>query len=116
LPSFFTLLSELQANVTSYTTHSDDESVENLTALTQRVCISTPPTAQEHSQLVPAVPDAFHHGIPESQLGHYYHNSTSVDDKGIVNIRDKIHGVIDNSTRAAYEILAIQMMTFKRHV
>jgi hypothetical protein len=62
------------------------------------------------------VPDAFHHGIPESQLGHYYHNSTSVDDKGIANIRDKIHGAINNSTCAAYEIFANQMMTVKSHV
>lgn len=50
------------------------------------------------------MPDAFHQGIPESQLGHYYHSSTFVDDNGIVDIRDKIHGAIDNRTRAAYAI------------
>jgi hypothetical protein len=100
----FFLLSELRAHVASYTAYRDNDSVENLTAIAQRVRISLPPTAREHSQLVQAIPDAFHQGIPESQRGHYYHNSTFVDDNGIADIRDRIHGAIDNSTRAAYAI------------
>jgi hypothetical protein len=99
------LLSELQAHVASYTDyHGEDDSIENLTALTCRVWLSPPPTEEEHSQLVQAMPDAFHGGIPASQRGHYYHNSTFVDDNGIADIREKIYGSIDNSTRAAYAI------------
>ncbi len=55
-------------------------------------------------QLVQAVPDAFHQGIPSEQLGHYYHNSTFVDNNGIADIRDQIIGTIDNSARAAYAV------------
>jgi hypothetical protein len=103
-PSFFTLLSELRAHVASYTQYRKDDSLENLTALTRRVRLSPPPTAREQSLLVQAVPDAFHQGIPEAQTGHYYHNSTFVDDNGIAAYRNHIYGAIDNSTRAAYDI------------
>jgi hypothetical protein len=98
------LLSELRAHVASYTAYRVDDSVANLTAIAQRVRISLPPTARKRSQLVQAIPDAFHQGIPESQRGHYYHNSTFVDDTGIADIRDWIYGAINNSTRAAYAI------------
>jgi hypothetical protein len=54
--------------------------------------------------LVQAVPDAFNQGVPSEQLGHYYHNSTFVDDNGIADIRDRIIGTIDNSAWAAYAI------------
>jgi hypothetical protein len=37
-------------------------------------------------------------------LGHYYHNSTFVDDNGIADIRDRIISTIDNSAWAAYAI------------
>jgi hypothetical protein len=103
-PSFFTLLSELQAHVASYTAYYNDDSVANLTAITQRVRFSLPLTAHECSHMVQAILDAFHQGIPESQWGHYYHNSTFVDDNGIADIRDRIYGAIDNSTRTAYAI------------
>jgi hypothetical protein len=66
--------------------------------------LSPPPSEEEHSQVVQAVPDAFHGGIPASQRGHYYHNSTFVDDNGIADIREKIYGAIHKSTRAAYAI------------
>ncbi len=37
-------------------------------------------------------------------MGHYYHNSTFVDDNGIADIHDRIIGTIDNSARAAYAV------------
>jgi hypothetical protein len=99
------LLFELRAHVASYTQYCEDDSLENLAALTRRVCLSPPPgTAREQSLLVQAVPDAFHQRIPKAQTGQYYHNSTFVDDNGIAAYHDHIYGAIDSSTRAAYDI------------
>jgi hypothetical protein len=51
--------------------------------------------------LISAVPDSQHQGI-QPHLANWYHNSTFMDDNGIVDIRWCIRGAIDNSIQAAY--------------
>jgi hypothetical protein len=54
--------------------------------------------------LVQAVTEIFHQGILDSQQGHYYHNSTFVDDNGIADVHSRIVGTINNIAHAAYAI------------
>ena len=91
------------AHVSSNATFRENDESENLTALARRVRLVPPPTPKATAALVPAVADSQHQGIPE-HLAERYHNSTFVDDNGIVDVRDRIVGAIDNSVRSAYAI------------
>jgi hypothetical protein len=53
-------------------------------------------TECESRAMVPAVSDAQHHGVPPVYRNQY-HNSTCVDDNGVMDYRDRILGAIDNS-------------------
>jgi hypothetical protein len=77
-----------------------NDELENMTPLAQRVCLFPPPTPQESAALVKAVADSHHQGVQDDR----YHNSTFVDDNGVVDTRDRIQQAIDNSIRAAYII------------
>ena len=100
-PSFFTLLSEARAHAASTLVFRDDDSPQNMTALARRVHLVDPLTDLERLALTPAVRDEHHQGVPAA-LQHRYHNSTFVDDNGVVDIPSRMLGAIDNSVRAAY--------------
>jgi hypothetical protein len=54
-PSFFTLLSETRAHIASNFAFQDNDKLENMTPLTQRVHLVPPPTPRESTTLVQAV-------------------------------------------------------------
>jgi hypothetical protein len=95
-PSFFTLLSEGQSHVALNQIFRENDEPENLTPLTQRIHLALPLTPKETLTLFLAVPDSRHQGI-QPHLANQYHNSTFVDDNGIVDIQRRITGAIDNS-------------------
>jgi hypothetical protein len=63
-----------------------------MTPLTQRVHLVPPLMPRESTTLVQAVADSRHQGVQDAR----YHNSTFVDDNGVVNTRDRIQQAIDN--------------------
>jgi hypothetical protein len=84
-PSFFTLLSEGQSHVASNQTFRENEELENLTPIAQRIHLALPLTPKVISSLVSVVPDSCNYGI-QLHLVNRYHNSTFMDDNGIVDI------------------------------
>lgn len=105
-PSFFCLLSESRAHIASTAIFRSNDDPDHLTELAQRVRLVPDLTDRERRALVPAVVDARHSGVPSS-LSTRYHNSTFVDDNGIVALRCRIRGAIDNSVRAAYAVFGL---------
>jgi hypothetical protein len=57
-PSFFTLLSETRAHIASNFAFQDNDKLENMTPLTQRVRLVPPPMPRESATLVQAVADS----------------------------------------------------------
>jgi hypothetical protein len=102
-PSFFCLLSDSRSFIASNRSYRPNDEPSNLTPLARRVRLVPAPTERERRSLAPAVADACHQGIP-AELAARYHNSTFVDDNATAATRDNIHGAIDNSVRAAYDV------------
>jgi hypothetical protein len=102
-PSFFTLLSEWRSHIASNRHYRPNDDPQHLTTLARRVRLVPDLTDRERATLVPAKADAIHQGIPAA-LADRYHNSTFVDDNGILDRRERMIGAIDNSVRAAYDV------------
>jgi hypothetical protein len=84
-PSFFTLHSEGRSHVASNQTFRENDELENLTPIAQRIHLAPLLTPKATSSLVSLVPDSRHYGI-QLHLVNQYRNSTFVDDNGIVKI------------------------------
>jgi hypothetical protein len=72
--------------------------------LTAHVHLALPPTPQEENQLVPAVTDHCHHGVPSIQED-WSHQSTFIDDNAQAALRADIISSIHASEQAAYTLL-----------
>jgi hypothetical protein len=88
-PSFFCLLSELGSHLSFNGTFRDNDKLTNMTPLAQRIRLVPPLTPREESQIVPAVADSRHKGVPPLfQCWNY--NSMFVDDNGLADLRARI--------------------------
>jgi hypothetical protein len=98
-PSWWCLLAEVRAHLAAC---GDFSSTPPL--LADRVRLVLPPTPREQHQIVAAVADRCHNGVPHLQADRY-HQSMFVDDSAQAELRQRIRASIHNSEQSAYTIL-----------
>jgi hypothetical protein len=98
-PSWWCLLAEVRAHLAACGDFADTTPL-----LADRVRLVLPPTPREEAQLVAAISDRCHTGVPDIQLDRY-HQSMFVDDSAQAELRHNIRASIHHSEQSAYTIL-----------
>jgi hypothetical protein len=65
--------------------------------LADRVRLVLPPTPREKHQILAAIADRCHSGVPPLQADRYHQSMFFVDDSAQAELRQHIHGSIHNS-------------------
>ena len=99
-PSYFSLMSDIRAEVASATDLTQDDSpLEQLA--TDAILEPLPPAWDPQSDLIPACPDALHPPLSKEELM-CFANATFVDDNGVASYREHMRLALHQSVRAAY--------------